>query len=121
MADIVAWLKAHGLEKFAPAFAQHEIDFDTLGLLTEDDVRELGLPLGPRRRLLAALGVLRSEAAPSPRDEAERRQLTVMLSTWPIRRRLRRGLTLRRCGRFCAVTRTPSPVKLRELEGMSPN
>jgi class 3 adenylate cyclase len=78
MADIVAWLKAHGLEKFASAFAQHEIDFDTLGLLTEDDVRELGLPLGPRRRLLAALGVLRSEAAPSPRDEAERRQLTVM-------------------------------------------
>jgi hypothetical protein len=75
MADIVAWLKAHGLEKFAPAFAQHEIDFDTLGLLTEDDVRELGLPLGPRRRLLAALGVLKSEAAPSPRDEAERRQL----------------------------------------------
>jgi class 3 adenylate cyclase len=47
-------------------------------LLTEDDVKELGLPLGPRRRLLAALGILRSEAAPSPRDEAERRQLTVM-------------------------------------------
>jgi class 3 adenylate cyclase len=78
MADIVAWLAAHGLEKFAPVFTQHEIDFDTLALLTEDDVRELGLPLGPRRRLLAALGALRSEATPSPRDDAERRQLTVM-------------------------------------------
>ena len=30
MADIMSWLTRHGLEKFAPLFAQHEIDFDTL-------------------------------------------------------------------------------------------
>jgi hypothetical protein len=77
MADIITWLTANGLQKFAPVFAEHEIDFDTLQLLTEDDVRELGLPLGPRRKLLTALGVLKSDAAPSARDEAERRQLTV--------------------------------------------
>ncbi len=78
MADIIAWLTANGLEKFAPVFAEHEVDFDTLRLLTEDDVRELGLPLGPRRKLLTALGVLKSDATPSARDEAERRQRTVM-------------------------------------------
>jgi len=78
MSDIIAWLTANGLEKFAPVFAEHEVDFDTLRLLTEDDVRELGLPLGPRRKLLTALGVLKSDATPSARDEAERRQRTVM-------------------------------------------
>ena len=78
MVDILAWLTAQGLEKFAPVFAKHEIDFDTLRLLTEDDVRGLGLPLGPRRKLLAALAVLRGEGVSLPYDEAERRQLTVM-------------------------------------------
>ena len=38
MVDILAWLTAQGLEKFAPVFTKHEIDFDTLRLLTEDDV-----------------------------------------------------------------------------------
>ena len=78
MADILQWLTMQGLEKLAPIFVEHEIDFDTLPLLTEADVRELGLPLGPRRKLLAALGVLRGGEMSPPRDEAERRQLTVM-------------------------------------------
>ena len=78
MSDLLVWLTGLGLEKFAAVFAEHEIDFDVLQLLTEDDVRELGLPLGPRRKLLAALSALRSDVAPQPRDEAERRQLTVM-------------------------------------------
>ena len=78
MADILQWLTTHGLEKLAPIFVEHEIDFDILPLLTEADVRELGLPLGPRRKLLAALGALRGGETSPPRDEAERRQLTVM-------------------------------------------
>ena len=32
-------------------------------LLTEDDVRELGLPIGPRRKLLQAIAALRGDAA----------------------------------------------------------
>ena len=78
MADLRGWLAELGLEKFEPAFTEHEIDFDVLRLLTEDDVKELGLPLGPRRKVLAALSALRAEIVPQPRDEAERRQLTVM-------------------------------------------
>ncbi len=78
MTDILGWLTALGLEKFAPVFIEQEIDFDILPLLNEDDVRELGLPLGPRRKLLAALADLRNDGAVPLRDEAERRQLTVM-------------------------------------------
>src|SRR3954466_15958918 len=78
MADILQWLTAYGLESLAPVFAQHEIDFEILPLLTEADVRELGLPVGPRRKLLVALGVLRGGGTSPARDEAEPRKLTVM-------------------------------------------
>src|SRR5207237_7833313 len=72
-----------GLGKYATAFAEQEIDFDLLPLLTEADVRELGLPIGPRRKLLEAIRALHGPASarhdgqkwPS---EAERRQLTIM-------------------------------------------
>jgi class 3 adenylate cyclase/DNA-binding transcriptional ArsR family regulator len=78
LTDLLIWLTEFGLEKYASVFAEHEIDFDVLRLLTEEDVRELSLPLGPRRKLLAGLSRLRKDAIPQLRDEAERRQLTVM-------------------------------------------
>src|SRR5437870_9277123 len=83
MADILQWLTAHGLEKLAPVFVEHEIDFDLLPLLTEADVRELGLPIGPRRKLLEAIAALRGgtptrDDRPGRRSDAERRQLTIM-------------------------------------------
>ena len=79
MADILQWLTRHGLEKFAPVFVEHEIDFDMLPLLTEGDVKELGLAAWVRAaNCLQRSGTLRGDTVPSPRDEAERRQLTVM-------------------------------------------
>ena len=83
MADLAEWLAGLGLGKYATAFAEQEIDFDLLPLLTEADVRELGLPIGPRRKLLEAIRALHGPASarhdgqkwPS---EAERRQLTIM-------------------------------------------
>src|SRR5437870_8826909 len=83
MADILQWLTAHGLEKLAPVFVEHEIDFDLLPLLTEADVRELGLPIGPRRKLLEAIRALHGPTSarhdgPNWPSEAERRQLTIM-------------------------------------------
>ena len=83
MTDLAKWLAGIGLGKYARAFAEQEIDLDLLPLLTEADVRELGLPIGPRRRLLRALAGLRGQPEPEwdkaePRGEAERRQLTVM-------------------------------------------
>jgi len=50
MNDVTLWLEGLGLEKYADAFAENEIDFVTLPELTEGDLKELGLPLSPRRR-----------------------------------------------------------------------
>src|SRR5215467_12206313 len=62
MTDVVGWLKQLGLEKYANAFAANEIDFRALPELTEDDLKELGLPIGPRRILMKALVTLRSRS-----------------------------------------------------------
>jgi class 3 adenylate cyclase len=85
--DIGRWLRDLGLDRYAGAFQEAEIDAVTLPELTEDDLRELGLPLGPRKQVLKAIAALRvapeaarlSPASPSVQaHEAERRQLTVM-------------------------------------------
>ena len=81
--QIQEWLESLGLAKYAKAFAKNESDFEVLRHLGEDDLRELGLPLGPRKKLLSAIAELGvPEPAPLPVDaparEAERRQLTVM-------------------------------------------
>ncbi len=82
MTEIDAFLEEHGLSKYAPVFASNEVTFADLAHLTEHDLIDLGLPLGPRRRLMAALGRTR-DANPAPvqgsgKIVAERRQLTVM-------------------------------------------
>lgn len=77
MSGISEWLAAHGLERYAPAFHDAEIDVSTVDLLTDDDLRELGIPLGPRRKILASREASKGEAK---KDEltGERRQITVM-------------------------------------------
>src|SRR5215475_10080258 len=67
MSDVHLWLKSLGLEKYADAFVENEIDFVTLPELTEGDLKELGLPIGPRRRILNAILALRT--APPSRGE----------------------------------------------------
>ncbi|SDD87517.1 AAA family ATPase [Ruegeria marina] len=79
------WLDALDLGKYADAFAENEIVFGDLAHLTEDDLREMSLPIGPRRRVLQAIAMLGANDAPAapseaaaPGPAAERRQLTVM-------------------------------------------
>ncbi len=81
--DVSCWLVAHGLEKYAPAFEAHEIGLAELPELTESHLVELGLPMGPRIRLLKA--VAQSFGVPSSSPPAatiaaasERRPVTVM-------------------------------------------
>jgi predicted ATPase/class 3 adenylate cyclase len=92
--DLRRWLERCGLGEHAAIFVAQGIDWDVLGDLSEQDLKELGLSLGDRKRLLNALATLadrpsaagkaepeRSERAPSSAStpiEAERRQLTVM-------------------------------------------
>jgi class 3 adenylate cyclase len=87
--DVEAWLQGLGLERYAPAFRDHEIDWKVLARLTSEDLREIGVAaIGHRRKLLDAIAALGASAttatltAPvsdaSASTEAERRQLTVM-------------------------------------------
>ena len=85
MTDVAAWLKELGLERYEPAFRESEITIAVLPELTEADLKELGLPLGPRKLLLRAIASLTpgSGAAPTPESTtpsraAERRQLTLL-------------------------------------------
>ncbi|MBV9531350.1 MAG: adenylate/guanylate cyclase domain-containing protein, partial [Bradyrhizobium sp.] len=92
MSSVREWLASLGLSNYADRFAEHRIDFSILQDLTDKDLKEeLGIvPLGDRRRLLRAIAELAEAAsatpklAPgvesSPRDEAERRQVTVMFA-----------------------------------------
>ena len=87
--DVAAWLEGLGLERYAPAFRDNEIDWDALPKLAAEDLKDLGVVLGGhRRKLLHAIAALGAAvpaaaaiaAAPDAlaRAEAERRQLTVM-------------------------------------------
>jgi class 3 adenylate cyclase len=92
--DIGGWLRGLGLERYEAAFRENEITEKVLPNLTAEDLRDLGVVIvGHRRTLLDAIAILRSyanakalpsDALPSidtsPKDTAERRQVTVMFS-----------------------------------------
>jgi len=87
--DVAEWLRGLGLEQYAPAFRDNDIDEEVLRRLTGEDLRELGVTsVGHRRRVLDAISAL-GGALPNvavtaashnipAQAEAERRQLTVM-------------------------------------------
>ena len=87
MHKIAEWLERLGLGEYAETFARNRIDFEVLGRLTGDDLRDIGVAaVGDRRRLLDAIAALpgrdpepADDGSPEARgNEAERRQLTVM-------------------------------------------
>ena len=49
------FLVASDLVSFLPFFTSESVDLDTLMLLTNDDLKELDIPLGPRKKLIAAI------------------------------------------------------------------
>jgi class 3 adenylate cyclase len=93
MQQIADWLEKLGMSEYAQRFAENRIDFSVLPDLTDQDLEKLGVLLGDRRKILRAIANLETtaKAAPSaigapvavdgsPRDAAERRQVTVMFS-----------------------------------------
>jgi hypothetical protein len=53
MPDLRDWLASRNLESLSAVLIENEIDFDVLFDLTDDDMREIGLSLGARKRLRA--------------------------------------------------------------------
>jgi predicted ATPase/class 3 adenylate cyclase len=87
MNDIAEWLASIGLSEYVQRFADNAVDLSVIRDLTEQDLKDLGVLLGHRRKILRAIAEL-DGVAPAPietatepvaRDEAERRHLTVMI------------------------------------------
>lgn len=82
--DVAGWLVQIGLPEYAPVFAEHAIDREVLADLNDQDLKELGVPLGHRKKLLKAIATLAAAAGTIPsrpaavKTGAERRQLTVL-------------------------------------------
>src|SRR5437879_630688 len=91
MREIAKWLARHGLGQYAQRFAENEIDVSVLPHLADQDLKDIGIPLGHRRKIFAAISepAAAAQAAPEPSaasmapktsDAAERRQVTVMFA-----------------------------------------
>jgi class 3 adenylate cyclase len=80
------WLASVGMAEYDKCFAENRIDLSVLPYLTDQDLKDLGVALGDRRKMLRAIRELRGavSATPGPgpalrsEEAAERRQLTVM-------------------------------------------
>ena len=87
MQQIGEWLEKLGLSEYAQHFADNAIDLSVIRDLTEQDLKDLGVLLGHRRKILRAIAEL-DGVVPAPietatelmlRGEAERRHLTLMI------------------------------------------
>jgi class 3 adenylate cyclase len=95
MQQIADWLERLGMSEYAQRFTENGIDLSVLPDLTDQDLKDIGVLLGHRRKLLRAIAELDngpaavapdpartpapSPTAPLPQDTAgERRHLTVL-------------------------------------------
>ena len=63
MQQIADWLGRIGLPEYAERFAENGIDVSVLPHLTDQDLKDMGVLLGHRRKMLAAIGELSSQPA----------------------------------------------------------
>ena len=89
MHQIADWLEKLGMSEYAERFAENRIDLSVLPELTDQHLKDLGIALGDRLKMLRAIREVSNAAAPTPepspaqpkpQDTAERRQVTVMFS-----------------------------------------
>src|SRR5262245_40953533 len=89
MQRIEDWLRKLGMSEYARRFTENDIDTSVLRHLTDQDLKELGVSLGHRRKMLAAIAELASAvpgspqpalSEPKPQNTADRRRVLLMLS-----------------------------------------
>ena len=87
--NLKQWLECRDLGKYTKLFAENEIDLAALPHIVDQDLKDLGVALGARRKILAAVRAIldtpKNSLAPVTGlqgkvsfKDAERRQLTVM-------------------------------------------
>jgi class 3 adenylate cyclase len=70
MQAIADWLEKLGMSEYAQRFAENGIGVAALRYLTDQDLKDIGVLLGHRRVMLAAIGELGGPAAALPAREA---------------------------------------------------
>ena len=87
--QLAHWLEKLGMPEYAERFAENKIDVSVLPHLTDQDLKDIGVALGHRRKILAAIAQFAAATAtepkffepePKPQEIAERRQVTVVFS-----------------------------------------
>lgn len=49
------FLQSLGLEKYAITFQAEEVDMAALVHMTDEDLKAMGIPMGPRKKIILAL------------------------------------------------------------------
>jgi class 3 adenylate cyclase/predicted ATPase len=81
MESIGAWLERLGLGQYTRVFEENDIDPEVMPHMTEADLAELGVSMGHRKKIMAAVRAPAGPEAPPPARTShggERRQLTVV-------------------------------------------
>jgi SAM domain (Sterile alpha motif)/Adenylate and Guanylate cyclase catalytic domain len=66
MQQIADWLEKLGMSEYARRFAENDIDSSVLPHLSDQDLKEIGVSLGHRRKMLAAIAELDNASAAAP-------------------------------------------------------
>jgi class 3 adenylate cyclase len=61
--EISDWLEKLGMFEYAQRFAENKVDVSVLRYLTDQDLKDMGVPLGHRRKMLAEIAKLENGAA----------------------------------------------------------
>ena len=69
MSAIREWLRSLGLSEYADVFGRERIDLGALCGLSDADLRDLGLPIGPRSKLRTAIDALRTQGTSSASEQ----------------------------------------------------
>ena len=116
MQQIADWLENLGMSEYVQCFVENRIDFSVLPDLTDQHLKDLGLPLGDRLKILRAIRELSKTGSeppqPEPRsqDTAERRQVTVMFSDLVGSRHSRPGWIPKTSARSSQPIKSASPT-----------
>src|SRR5215469_10431120 len=91
------WLESLGLGRYRQIFIAEEIDLQILPDLTEAELSSLGIPLGPRKKIVNAARALRGAAASRNGGGNGAGRVDPETSSSPIRGAERRHLTVLTC------------------------
>ena len=90
MQQIADWLEKLGMSEYADRFVDNKIDVSVLPHLTDQDLKDISIPLGHRRKILAAInqgiasvqpvGEASRVFEPKAQEAPERRFVTVLFS-----------------------------------------